>query len=514
MENPRIMIVEDNTTVAKDLQGCLQELGYTVTSVQVSGEEAIEKVELEGVNLVLMDIHLRDEMNGIEAAQLINDRFEVPVVFLSAYDDRGLLEGAKRVGGFAYLIKPFSERELYASIEMVLSRAQLEKERRRMESHFLQSQKLEGLRLMAGSIAHNFNNILQGPLGYNELILDKFDFDPECRKLIQRSNNALERAVKISKLMLVYVGLGKQEVQDVVLSDEVKNFLNIFRHPTQTGVTLSVDLCNEDLSITADPSQLQELILNLFLNALEAVGDESGEVGIRTYFESFNSDQLKETYFHEDLPAGDFVVLEITDTGCGMDKETWGRIFDPFFTTKFTGRGLGLAVVSGILRGHRGAIDVDSTPGQGTNIRVLFPVSGRVETIEHEPIVTMEEKHSGGTVLLVDDDENLRLVVKQMLDHAGYDVLVAEDGQQAVEIFRENSPKIECVLLDWSMPGLSSLNVTKEIKIIQPDARIILCSGYPEEQATFDFAEGEIVGFIHKPFDSPTLTAMISLAVD
>ncbi len=389
MDSAKIMIVEDNTTVAKDLHGCLESLGYGVTPIVASGEKAIEKSEAERPDAVIMDIHLSNEMNGIDAAEQIYNCFDIPIVFLSAYSDPELLEQAKRVGSFGYLVKPFDERELFATLEMTLYKAKTEKECKQLEARLRQAQKMESLQVMAGSIAHNFNNILQGALGFTELALLKLPSDSQVREFVQKANVSVKRAAEMSTLMLVYAGQGQAEMKETYLSSQVQSTLDILQNllnGTREKISLSMNLANEETAIKTNPAQLHQLVTNLFTNAVEAIGDNEGSITIATRVATFACDELKETYLHEDLPAGDYAILELTDTGCGMDKDTLAKVFDPFFTTKFTGRGLGLAAVLGIVRGHKGAIDIESEPGKGATFRVLFPVNGKFEApVEEKP---------------------------------------------------------------------------------------------------------------------------------
>jgi signal transduction histidine kinase len=375
MSQARVMIVEDNTTVAKDLNGCLDDLGYEVTSLQVSGEEAVEAAGIEMPDIVMMDIHLRDAMNGLTAAELIHNKYAIPVVFLSAYSDRNLLAKAKTVGAFGYLVKPFEERELFATIEMALYKANSEKKQQQMEAHLSQMQKMDGLRLMAGSIAHNFNNLLQVPLGYNEILMEELPVDSPSRKLIQESNTSLIRAAKISQLMLLFVGQGKGMIKDLDLVDELQKTVVFFGETLSELHTLKVDPVATPVNISGDPKQIRMVIDVLLVNATEAIGDEPGEIIISTRVIPNTESWLKKTFPYFEFSSDQYIMVEITDNGCGMDEPTRQKIFDPFFSTKFTGRGLGMASALGIIQGHEGTITVESKPGEGSTIKLLFPVT-------------------------------------------------------------------------------------------------------------------------------------------
>jgi CheY-like chemotaxis protein/nitrogen-specific signal transduction histidine kinase len=512
MDSARIMVVEDNTAVAEDCRECLEALGYGVAAVVPSGEEAVILAEKERPDAVLMDIHLRDELDGIEAAEQIRDKFGIPVIFLSAYSDRDLLERTKRVGSFGYLVKPFEERELYAALETALFRAQAEREHRDMEARLRQAQKMDGLRLMAGSVAHNFNNILQGALGYTELALAELPVGSKARDHLLKADKAMTRAAEMSTLMLVYVGQGQEEMTVTSLSALIQGAQERLQSLTVGHASLSINLSPDDAVIDVDPVQVHQLIVNLVTNSVEAIketGESNGTITLSTWTMVLDARTLEETYLHEPLPAGPYCMLEVADTGCGMDPEALARIFDPFFTTKFPGRGLGLAAILGIVRGHRGAITVESKPGKGATFRVLFPVSEKNGSAAVATPDLPEERPERATILVVDDERAVRDIGVRMLERAGYATLAAGEGREAVELLREHTDTIDCVLLDRTMPGWSGVQTFHEMRRVRPDLRIILCSGHEELEATRSFAGEGLTGFLHKPYRSQTLLLKI-----
>jgi CheY-like chemotaxis protein len=254
---------------------------------------------------------------------------------------------------------------------------------------------------------------------------------------------------------------------------------------------------------------MQQIILNLVVNASEAIGDAIGAVGVHIGLIECDAEYLKTNFSDHDLPPGRYVTLEVTDTGCGMDPETLDRIFEPFFTSKFTGRGLGLAAVLGIIHGHRGAIRTYSEPGRGTTMKVLLPASPRPSASPSKPESTAGNWRGTGTVLIVDDEPTVLEVAKDMLERAGLDVMTAEDGREALAIFKECAEEIDCVILDLTMPHLDGEETFRELRRIRSDVEVILASGYNKQDVTQRFAGKGVAGFIQKPFRLESLTEKV-----
>jgi CheY-like chemotaxis protein len=259
--------------------------------------------------------------------------------------------------------------------------------------------------------------------------------------------------------------------------------------------------------IEGDGTQLRQLIMNLIINASEAIGDQPGSIHLST---SVRHIQPAE---HADLPAGDYVALEVADTGCGMDEATRARIFDPFFTTKFTGRGLGLAAVQGIVRSHNGLLQVASVLGQGTTFSILLPCASTPDQQTQPTVPSASVALEADVVLVIDDEPDVRIVAEQMLKYAGFEVLLASSGRAGVELFREHADTIGCVLLDLTMPIMDGEEVFHALRAIRPTTPIILTSGYSEQEIRKRFDGAGLAGFIQKPFTLKTLQAKVQRAV-
>jgi PAS domain S-box-containing protein len=407
-----------------------------------------------------------------------------------------------------HLITLRDRKRLLSISQDITALKRAEEERRKLEVQMQRAQKLESLGALAGGIAHDFNNLLTVILGHADLALvEMAPGSPGCEDL-REIGNAARRAAELCRQMLAYAGRGRFLVEPVNLSRLVQELVHLL------SVSLSKKaLCRchlgEDLpAVMADPAQLRQIVMNLVINASEAIGDNEGVIGITTGAMDCTADDLRSDQLVEPVPPGRYVFLEVTDTGCGMAEETRTRIFDPFFTTKFTGRGLGLAAVLGIVRTHQGTLKVTSERGRGTTFRVLFPATARTATPEAAG-ATAPLRQGAGTVLLVDDEEPVRGVVSQMLERCGFRPLVACDGREAVELFRRHGAEIVCVLLDLAMPRMDGAETFRELRQLRPDVRVILASGYNDFETAQRFPEGALAGVIEKPYQLQSLSAKL-----
>lgn len=384
-----------------------------------------------------------------------------------------------------------------------------EEERRRMELQVQQAQKLESLGVLAGGIAHDFNNLLMAILGNADLALQDLSEVSPARPMLEEIEIAARRAADLCRQMLAYSGKGRFVLMPINLSEVVSEMVHMLQVSVSKKAVLRFH-CAETLpSIEADPTQIRQVIMNLIINASEAIGNRSGVISISTGAMECDRQYLTSTHLDESLPEGCYVYLEVTDTGSGMDAETQARIFDPFFTTKFTGRGLGLAAVLGIVRGHRGAIKVYSEPGRGTTFKILFPAIDLPPETIHPERFPGEHWCGTGTVLLVDDEETVRTLGKRMLERLGFDVLVACDGREALNLFAAHGEEIVCVILDLTMPHMDGEETFRELRRIRPNVRVVMSSGYNEQEIVQRFAGKSLAGFIQKPYQLARLAATL-----
>lgn len=369
MDSAKIMIVEDKTMVAEDCRDCLEGLGYTVSSIVASGEESIIKAKTDRPDAVLMDIQLRDKMDGIEAAEQIYTHLKIPIIFLSAYCDRNLLERAKQVGSFGYLIKPIDERELLANLEMALYKANMEKERRQMESMKRQSKKMAAVATLAGGIAHQFNNNLTVITLGIEMLQMKLSGDEIIDRYLEGMRDATCRMAELAAQLLTFARGGKFFIKTIALGQIINDVISLIKPKFDPDIQVHAVHCDEGINVKADPNQMQMALSVILTNASEAI-DRQGCIRITCSRKSI-SERIARDF--PGLTPGDYACLTVTDDGKGMDEETKMRIFEPFFTTKFPGRGLGMSAAYGFVKNHDGYIMVDSELNKGTTVTIYLP---------------------------------------------------------------------------------------------------------------------------------------------
>ena len=387
-----------------------------------------------------------------------------------------------------------------------------DKQRHALENRFAQAQKMESLGILAGGIAHDFNNLLQGILGNADLARRVVPQDSSAQKNLKSVSDIAQRASELCDGLLAYSGQGEILFGNVDLAETVREMAKLMEVALTKSCALHFDFGASLPLIYADKTQIRQVILNLITNASEAVGKSSGSVYIRARARHCESIELKTPLEETPLPAGRYLVLEIEDTGCGMDPNVLQRMFEPFFTTKFTGRGLGLAATLGIMRAHKSALDIQSSPGEGTRVRLSFPALPDEATLPEEPVFPPPPSEPGGTILVVDDEKMVLMAAEGMLRNSGYDVRLAENGREALKIMNEEGSAITCVLLDLLMPEMSGEVVFEKLRELSGDLPVIISSGYSQHQMCSVFPESEVPHFIKKPYDLDQLLRVINEA--
>ena len=530
-------------------------VGHVVTLVDVTERKKTEREVLEGerflksiylaadnVAFVVTDLNGKDsrildfspgaesifgydrkEVAGERVAILFNEKFSEDLSTMQAVIEKG----GKGYNGEAEMLRKTGERfpalfniqprfgvsgEVAGAVIVAVDiseRRLLEKRRLELEAQIQQEQKLESLGLLAGGIAHDFNNILMTIMGNAGMALKKLGSESPAKKSLEQIDIAAKRAADLAKQMLDYSGKGKFQIQTITINDQIREIGELLRSTMPKNVTLELDLEEDIPYIDADPVQVRQIIMNLVINGSEAIGEAPGVVTVQTGSLLCDFRCRHENFVGGVLPYGRYALLKVSDTGMGMEEKTKGRMFDPFFTTKAEGRGLGMAVILGIVKGHHGGIRVTSKPGHGTTVEIGFPVRKKKSLSQGKAAAVQENSLTNGTVLVVDDEEMERTVASEILVTSGFNVLAASDGKEGVKTFRHQADKIDLVLMDLSMPVMGGMDAMREIREINPDVLIILSSGYSEGRVAEQVKVLPGVAFIQKPYTPNALLDVV-----
>lgn len=390
-------------------------------------------------------------------------------------------------------------RALLGVIQDITEKVRSAEEQQCLQEQLNQTQKLESLGSLAGGIAHDFNNLLTGVIGNIELALSELPPHSTVRGFLRDGAAAATQAADLCRQMLIYSGRGRFHAEKLDLDSLILESRNLLSSSISGRAALKLELAHDLPLVKVDPTQIRQILLNLTVNASEALIEErGGAITIQSGWMDCDDEYLRTTFLKDNVPSGRYVFLEVSDCGVGMDTETKERIFDPFFSTKFTGRGLGMAAVLGIVRGHGGAIKVYSESSKGTTIKVLLPaVEAELRTDTPRPV---GEWQAHGAVLVIDDDESIRGITQKMLERTGLDVLLAADGEAALDLYRRHAHEIRCVLLDYALTTMSSQITYRGIRKLSPSVKVILTSGFTESEAMSSFNGKGIAAFLPKPF--------------
>jgi signal transduction histidine kinase/CheY-like chemotaxis protein len=405
------------------------------------------------------------------------------------------------------------QHKIFGFFQDITDRKLAEEQQLSLERQFHQAQRLESLGLLAGGVAHDFNNILTSVLGFAELVKMRLPAESPAADHLHQIENAARRAADLAGQMLAYSGKGRFVVEALDVNQLIEEMIHILQVSISKKAALSFDYGQHLPAVEADATQIRQIVMNLVINASEAIGDRSGTIDITTGVMECAADYLKGTVLAENLIAGRYVYVEVADTGCGMDAKTLQHLFDPFFSTKFTGRGLGMAAVLGIVRGHRGSIRVESKLGKGTVFRVLLPASSRTRAA-NIPSKLENPWRGSGKILFVDDEKTVRAVGREMLQELGFEVVLAGDGREALNAFQARHDEFHCILMDLTMPHMDGHAAFHEIRQIAPTIPIIMTSGYTEQNVSEKFPPQSLQGFLQKPFRISALREALRAVVE
>lgn len=629
MEKIKILIVEDEAIIARDLQKRLENQGYIVTSASATGQEAIRRAGTESPDLILMDIVLLGDMDGIEAAGQIRSQYDIPVVYLTAYADEGILARAKVTEPFGYILKPFDDRELRSVIEMALYKCSSEKrlkqnnvflnniidsltlpfyvinaddytvvmansaanfgtltkestcyslthnadspcrgdehpctireirktgkpvilehnhfvhegkantyeihgypirnkdgdvvqiieyalditDKRLLETQLLQSQKMESVGRLAGGIAHDFNNLLSAILGYSELALADLPEDHPVRREVSIIAEAGERAATLVRQLLAFSRKQVLEMKTLSVNEIVENIAKILRVVIGEDIVLSIKLSPAVRNVKADAGQLEQVLMNLAVNARDAMPC-GGRLALET-----DDVVLEEEYTRnfEGLLPGPYVMLAVSDTGVGMSREVQEKIFEPFFSTKGSkGTGLGLSTVYGIVKQHKGNINVYSEKGRGTTFKVYLPVTGEADKAYVETGNIIQDLKGTETILVADDEPSIRRLIQDTLGPLGYRVVVASCGEEALQRIIMLDNNIDLLLTDIIMPDMNGIELADRVKEQMPSVKMLFMSGYTDDTIA-QYGITNKARFLQKPLTPRKLAVSVREVLD
>jgi len=388
-----------------------------------------------------------------------------------------------------------------------------ERENKAFMEKLRHAQKLESLGVLAGGIAHDFNNLLLGILGNVSLAMMDLPADSTSYQCLVDIEQAAKRAADLSSQMLAYSGRGKFVVDQVDATQLLQEMGSLLKASLPRTITVEYELDPGCPPFSGDSTQIHQALMNVILNASEAIEGE-GVIRIATREITLSAAELSHCYLSENLSPGTFTLIRVADTGSGMDEHTLSRIFDPFFSTRFTGRGLGLAAVLGIVRAHGGTLRVASSPGQGTRFELFFPAEAAAAPVRTDETSRFRATWNGsGIVLFVDDEETVRSVGKRLLKRMGFEVILANDGVEAVEAFARYGETIGLVILDMTMPRMDGREALEHIRKIRPDVKIVLSTGYSERDVATNFQTRGFDAFIQKPYNYRELKDVVRMVL-
>lgn len=499
MDNIDILIVEDESVTAMEIEDKLQSIGYHVTDIVSKGEKAVKVAHEKEPDLVLMDIKLKGKMDGIEAAQIIRTKENLPVIYLTAYANKGMMRRAKITEPYGYILKPFDEREIQTQIEIALYK-------HKMEEELFKIDKLESIGVLAGGIAHDFNNLLTIIMGNiqlarmyteNEKILNKLE---ETEKAAVRAKDLTQRLLSVAK-----GGPPQMEVTSInkLIRETAKFSL------AGSNVEAEYDLPDELWLVDADKGQISQVIQNLVVNA-----DQAMPLGGTLYIKGENV-MIKEED-HLPLKAGEYIKISVKDEGEGIPRKYINNIFDPYFTTKNRGvekgTGLGLTVCHSIIKKHKGHIGVNSKLEEGTTFYFYLPASEEQRVVgskdDNQPVF------GEGKILVMDDDDMVREMAREIIDYLGYETDFSEDGSEAIKKYKnamESNQPYDVVILDLTVRGgLGAKETIKKLLEIDDNVRAIVTSGYSNDPIISEYAKYGFKAAFTKPYQIKKLSQILS----
>src|SRR5450631_2854201 len=542
----KTVVVEDERVVALHLRQQLTRLGYEVSAIATKGDQALDQIAVHRPDVVLMDIHIEGDMDGIDTALKIPDDWQVPVIYLTAYSEDSTLERARRSKPYGYLLKPFSERELHATIQMALERHRADiqlaeqtrdlhstvdaknnelaiasreienqsDQRQKAEAALSQAQKMEAVGRLTGGLAHDFNNLMQVVVG-NLGIITRIAPDDlaRLRRAAESALQAAQKAVVVTQRLLAFAAQQPLRPKPVNVNGLVAGMSELLHRSLEESIGIRTVLGAARWLEEVDANQLESAVLNLAVNARDAMGGK-GSLKIETRNVALAAEDL--TAWPEAIP-GDYVLLAVSDTGAGMDDATLARAFEPFFTTKEVGKGtgLGLSQVYGFVKQSGGYVKLESQVGRGMTATIYLPRFTGAAVEEPARRVASVNRVGSETILVVEDDDDVRDFSVEVLSEIGYRVLEAEDGPAALRILASSAGSVDLLFTDIVLPGgLNGVEVAGRALLIQPGLAILYTSGYDRNALSHRGRLDSGVELLAKPYEYPELSARVRELLD
>ena len=553
MSKTRIMLVEDERIVALNLKQRLTKLGYEIAALATSGASALQEIERSRPDVVLMDINIEGDIDGIETASRIPDEYRTPVIYLTAYSEQATLDRARATNPYGYLLKPFSERELHATIQMVLERrradtalreseqrleklvsartAELEERTRALEEQTRQrevaeaavwqaefnaklrrAQKMDAIGQLTGGIAHDFNNLLTVIVGNFDCLSELPDRGKERAELEDVALSAALRGSELTARLLAFARQQPLSPQPINLNARLPAIIAMLERTLGETIEIRTSLAPELWIADVDASQVEDALVNLAINARDAM-PRGGILTIETRNIALDADYAAANI---DVIPGDYVVLAVSDTGCGMTPDVVERAFEPFFTTKPEGKGtgLGLSMVYGFARQSRGHVKIYSEVGHGTTVSLYLPRSASHEAATRDAGKPQVHRTGNESILVIEDDNYVRAISVRHLTELGYRVRAVETGPAAIALL-EGSEPFDLVFTDIVMPGgMTGYDIATAALDRRPGIKVLLTTSYAGPQNGPGSAKHTGAPLLRKPFRKQELAEAIRAALD
>jgi len=510
----KILIIDDNPADAVLVRETLNDSprqDFNIVHCEYL-EKGMDSLKSDEFDLVLLDLSLPDSQGIDTFIKLRASKQDIPIIVLTGNKNEDMAITAVRKGAQDYIVKDeISTGLLVRSIRYAIERSGAEEKRRWLETKVLHAQKLESLNVLTGSVAQQLNSLLTVIIGNAELALDKQGSEAISSRNIQRILDSATRAADTTNEMLAYSGKGRFVVTSLGLFKLIHDMQNLIKTFVPGKIKLQYEFAPDLPFITADVPQIQQMVLNLVQNAVEAIGNNKGIVNIRVFKVETDKNWLTEFLPNENNNSFSFICLEISDDGIGISDEDMPKIYEPFFTTKFSGRGLGLAAVQGIVRAHGGAIEITSEIGLGTKATIMLPCS---EEQNGKPLKDLKSIKSDNKVrvLFVEENPEVTQIIQSRLEDSGFDVVSADDINGAVSIV-EKGEDINLIILDIPKPELGIKKTINHLYECKPKVKILLTSSYSEDNSFGQFDDMITQGIIKKPYHWEDLLAQIKKAL-